>query len=452
MGLERAEIVNDRVGEGDQLVWKRLEGENAGWEAKKRNHRRDIEAPNHLDNNVEGEELGKWRIGSKEPDARKEKRWGERKRGKGGTSVEESGRGSSPKRTRSKAVKDCVVSSRIYRPLRFCAVVGRGLCHVRVKYTGGAKTSNDWRGEDLTATAPDDGAVSCSERHGWKIAKYKNFSPQNNRSLTIPSAELEKMDFKKNPGQWSFFYRSIIEDPQTGDLRVSGIFPGATTRMDDEAGRPPTDYYSAQIHGKVIRNDDQNSVFHMVNLYKPDWNREHGQLVGYPIHSDCWLLLDRVIGHDVIKRNLRLFVKAVEVFWSIHRRNWEYAFSRIPRDDQRGERDSWVDLWPDNSFYQHTYCSLSLWSTGKTTQNPGSPYQIPDIDRLIARVTRVQDSRMGGLSQPRRSTLPALPPEIKIMIVDTIYNTRPLSRDRTQDVRNTLEAFGWKLPDSFWQN
>ena len=72
-GLERAEIVKDRVGEGDQWFWKRLEGENAGWEAKKRDHRRYIEAPNHLDNKVEGGKLGKERIGSKEPEARKEK-------------------------------------------------------------------------------------------------------------------------------------------------------------------------------------------------------------------------------------------------------------------------------------------------------------------------------------------------------------------------------------------
>jgi hypothetical protein len=38
-----------------------------------------------------------------------------------------------------------------------------------------------------------------------------------------------------------------------------------------------------------------------------------------------------------------------------------------------------------------------------------------------------------------------------MMMVDTIYQSLPPCHERIQDTRNVLEAFQWKLPDSYWQ-
>ncbi|GAB1191758.1 hypothetical protein APSETT444_000940 [Aspergillus pseudonomiae] len=77
----------------------------------------------------------------------------------------------------------------------------------------------------------------------------------------------------------------------------------------------------------------------------------------------------------------------------------------------------------------------------------GSPLRIPGIQKLIAEATReCTEVHLRG-----HSAIVDLPLDIAILIVDLIYGSRPRSMERLIDTRNLLEAFQWKLPETYWK-
>lgn len=55
--------------------------------------------------------------------------------------------------------------------------------------------------------------------------------------------------------------------------------------------------------------------FHKANMFEEDWNWRNGALIGYSMHPHCWLLVDRFLGHEVVKQDLRAFIRDIKIYW-----------------------------------------------------------------------------------------------------------------------------------------
>ncbi|QMW29431.1 hypothetical protein G4B84_004766 [Aspergillus flavus NRRL3357] len=205
------------------------------------------------------------------------------------------------------------------------------------------------------------------ERDDWKqSARWR-------KCLFTTAAELEHMYFKKNPLLWSYYYRIILVEPQ-GE-RLSGICPRLYNKKN--INRVPVDPHQARIFG-LARKGSGNVDFRVAKVAvntEPDRPKER---IGYPIHAHCWVILDRVIGHEMVQKHLREFTRAVEAYWS-------------------------------------------------------------------------QCTGVGRVELRRDSVIVNPPLDVAILIVDQIYGSRPCSLEMLRDTRNLLEAFQWKLPDTYWR-
>jgi hypothetical protein len=184
-----------------------------------------------------------------------------------------------------------------------------------------------------------------------------------------------------------------------------------------------------------------NIDFHMANLFDADRNRENGELIGYPMHPHCWLLVDRFLGHGVVKQDLRAFIQAIEIYWRADRTLWAPDLIH----------DTYEYPCYDNaapSIKQN--CPRYATGTSYRAHVSSSPLIIHDIQTLIARATQEHEKTLGRAVK-LRSIVADIPVEIIMIIIDTIYQSRPPCHERIEDTRNVLEAFQWKLPDSYWQ-
>ncbi|KAB8224331.1 hypothetical protein BDV33DRAFT_227209 [Aspergillus novoparasiticus] len=228
------------------------------------------------------------------------------------------------------------------------------------------------------------------------------------RSLIVRAAELEQLDLETDPPMWSFFYRAMLDDPKTDHLSISGISPHLM--VDRKRHRVMID------SDKALR---WNIGFRMANLFETDWNREKRLVIGYVMHPHCWLLVDRFLRHGIVKQDLRAFIQAIEIFW-------------------RADRTLWMpDLIHDTSEYP-------------CYDHAAPPFIIRDIQMLIT----VATNELGKSLRQRarlRSIVANVPLEVIMIVIDTIYESRPPCPERIQDTRNVLEAFQLKLPDSYWQ-
>ncbi|GAD96965.1 predicted protein [Paecilomyces variotii No. 5] len=197
----------------------------------------------------------------------------------------------------------------------------------------------------------------------------------------------------------------------------------------------------------------------MANLFEPDWNREAGERIGYPTHVHCWFLLDRFIALDIIKQNLRLFLQVIEEFWKANKKEWGLFVHHIPGEPDPAIADCyekgmhWLKRQSDppkppmyRGALNDEYIGTSHW--------PANPLMIPDIQELIERVTRSHDDVLRLDRQKTRYPGKAadIPLEIAVIIIDIIYQSQPHSRQRIEDTRNILVAFGWTLPSTYWQS
>ncbi|UDD58623.1 hypothetical protein AFCA_006054 [Aspergillus flavus] len=231
------------------------------------------------------------------------------------------------------------------------------------------------------------------------------------------------MYFKKNPLLWSYYYRIILVEPQ-GE-RLSGICPRLYNKKN--INRVPVDPHQARIFG-LARKGSGNVDFRVAKVAvntEPDRPKER---IGYPIHAHCWVILDRVIGHEMVQKHLREFTRAVEAYWS---RNRIYWGSILGHDTCCG------------------ICSLETCHQWPLFHFSGSPLRIPGILGLITKATEC--TGVGRVELRRDSVIVNPPLDVAILIVDQIYGSRPCSLEMLRDTRNLLEAFQWKLPDTYWR-
>lgn len=80
-----------------------------------------------------------------------------------------------------------------------------------------------------------------------------------------------------------------------------------------------------------------------------------------------------------------------------------------------------------------------------------NPVIVPEIQALINRA--IQDhSENDSTRRSQHAAAFDTPPEIAVMVVNTIYDDIYYSQASIDDLRNMLIAFQWKLPDSYWQS
>ncbi|KAL5366049.1 hypothetical protein BJX96DRAFT_182227 [Aspergillus floccosus] len=265
------------------------------------------------------------------------------------------------------------------------------------------------------------------------------------KRLIVPASEVEQLDLETDLPMWSCFYRAILDDPKRGRLWLSGISPHIMVDVKKKHRPAPimTDPNKAVVFpGYLTARPKWTVNFHVANLFETDWNRENGELVGYIMHPHCWLLVDRFLGHDIVKQDLRAFVQAIETYW-------------------RADRTLWM---PDLLHYTHDfpcYKNAAPWIRQNCPPCPempmnrthvsSSPLIIRDIQRLIARATAEHEKSHGDAAK-LRSTVADVPAEIILIIIDTIWQSSPPCHGRIQDVRSVMEAFQWSLRDSYWQN
>ncbi|KAF7114715.1 hypothetical protein CNMCM5793_009666 [Aspergillus hiratsukae] len=293
------------------------------------------------------------------------------------------------------------------------------------------------------------------EREDWKRPVMKH----RNKSVIVPAKELEQTDFVKYPHAWSFFVRAILDDPKTGQMSLSGISHGSSLKPWELP--IPRDPQRAFIRNLALAENHWNADFHMANLFGRDKNREAGERIGYPIHPHCWLLLKRFVGHDLIMSNLHAFVRAIGEFWKANKKHWRIFLDHVSVDgvecvdDEPGSPCThWLKeprTYTSAEDREH-FAMLANWRDElREWHSPGSPLRIPDIQSLITQNIQPQKDNSGQGQCEIQPPVFCLPLDIAVMVVDLIYETQPHCQQRIDDIRNLLEAFRWRLPNTYWQ-
>lgn len=102
-------------------------------------------------------------------------------------------------------------------------------------------------------------------------------------------------------------------------MDVSGITQGFVEFNLAPVPQVPRDPHKARI-GEPYNNPVRSACtrFEGANMFNPEWNPKDVKQVGCAVHAHCWLLVDRVIGMELLDAHLAIFVKAVVRFWVQH--------------------------------------------------------------------------------------------------------------------------------------
>ncbi|KAL4993869.1 hypothetical protein BDV10DRAFT_189560 [Aspergillus recurvatus] len=300
-----------------------------------------------------------------------------------------------------------------------------------------------------------------ASRENWKGFKLT----RRNKDIVVAASEVEET-YLEGPLAWSYLYRVILEDPDTKHLSLAGI---TTSR---EGLFVPTDHKSARIASITREEREWQTPFWPIDLtgasceplglapqtpqqqQRKKKSKRKDSL--YPsacmLHADCWLLVDKVVGHSLVLDNLRPFVQALEDYWKSNRNDW----ARSP-----GHRHDWThptcEGWrmpkfqPDEWFRPKPCLEIRF---DYRMHQPRSPLRIPEIRALVDSVCRQQTpgEDMAIRRRPVSDSLVKVdvPVDIAIMIIDYICHKHPSPKDMIQDTRSILEAFHWRLPDTYW--
>lgn len=277
------------------------------------------------------------------------------------------------------------------------------------------------------------------------------------------------------------FDQIVLCDPKNGSIELSGITQ-LSANVDFETIPVPRDPSKAAIgntNANNIRRGDKrfSKPFVMVDMEYPDRNRGRSKLFGYPIHTRCWLLLDRVIGQREVQSDLRIFVGAIEQFWKRkeHLKIWgkddEYTddvsdrfshpYLAISRKNLRIHQTV-SDPWEiyDEEAYDSFKIILQCFRHNDYVQKAGelvNTYKdlwiIPEIQMLIQQAIQDENKSAHIVSrcgQTGRSFV-LLPFDIVLIIVEVLYDEIRNEKANIQDTKNLLFAFQWRLPDTYWQ-
>lgn len=235
---------------------------------------------------------------------------------------------------------------------------------------------------------------------------------------------------------------TVLYQPKDDSFAISGITLDYLSVDSPTATPVPRDPDLACLTIPMSRSRRDFAHFYTANILGRDINKENGLEVGYPVHVHCWPLVKRVIGDQLVEANLKTFVKAILQFWRENSEWWDllpFLKERCERCEYEGEKCVHI---PD--------------SGRKRAPTGRNPTVIPKIENLIQQAA-AQKASSSGEDRPQthrqkrqkrherrqQSIISQIPLDISIEIVETLDS---------KDAENMLTAFGWQLPDIYWQS
>ncbi|PYH91560.1 hypothetical protein BO71DRAFT_401263 [Aspergillus ellipticus CBS 707.79] len=252
--------------------------------------------------------------------------------------------------------------------------------------------------------------------------------------LTAKSEEVEQMSFPQNKQHQSMcmsLYRAILERTDWDSPRISGIVQRLP--MQGLPYSVLSDPRSARIGFHPSKLTSLDFRFWVADEY-PRSSLKPGECVGYPIHMTCWVLLGRFLGKEVLEANLSCLLKTVKQAQTTQN-------GRHPLHSQT-KKQTQFDVAPWLKCCSGPPSDRCEW---KMSCKQMSPVVIPELRDLIARASR------HGTARAFPKCMANIPVEIRIMIVEMIYKQPGYCQARIRETKNMLRAFGWRLPDSYWQ-
>lgn len=212
----------------------------------------------------------------------------------------------------------------------------------------------------------------------------------------------------------------------------------------------PRDPQNARIgYDRFAPEDSTCTPFWRADVLQPENNQVAPlEQIGYCVHAHCWILVGRIIGLELVKADLKLFLIAVEQFWAKNTELWHrFLLKRVgfePGSDRGPDRD------PDDYTSETESEALSEYECDPEFKDRHklpiweNPAIVPTIQDIIERA--MQSHSESRLQRTPSSLVSHVPLDIAIEIVEC-------SKLATiKDTRNLLAGFGWRLPDSYWKS
>ncbi|KAL3490302.1 hypothetical protein BJX62DRAFT_238282 [Aspergillus germanicus] len=271
--------------------------------------------------------------------------------------------------------------------------------------------------------------LAIPERKDWAEREVQG-------DYMVPASEVEESDFAKSSTQWIHSFRAAVEGPPDSPLSLTGI---GFHDSDVVAVVPASPEQACIVASSCASHGKRQCKMFSVrgNSLIPLDNNYRRLPFGYPVHAHCWMLVDYVIGLDVVEKNLDAFCEAGYEYWSNHRGHTPVYHGTGPACGYN---------WRQPGIRQMEVRPQNIWTTRSHASD--SPLRLPKVQKMIEQVGHRADepSRVGY----RASSIVHLPLEIHIMIVDELYVLPDFSRNDVRGVRRALRALGWKPPDQYW--
>ncbi|KAJ5940485.1 hypothetical protein N7516_000653 [Penicillium verrucosum] len=273
-------------------------------------------------------------------------------------------------------------------------------------------------------------------------ARWKTYDDSAKKHMLVPSAEVERTIFHKQPQIWRALYRGILVEPDQRH-RLTGI-----TVFDGDWGvqKFPRSPHQARIGSRL------DSIFmpkYAANLLEelgaarvtspegPDPYWPPAERPGYLVHAHCWALFGQVVEGGVarIEENLDVFVQAAQHFWQKDRLRETHAYKTrwcIPRD---------IPAESDSSSL--SYCEMEKRALHTARASCQNPLFVLKLEEAIQRNRKRRKVHLHvGLGN--------FPLDLAILVIDTVIPAKYTAIE-VQNARNLLEAFQWTLPDGYWR-
>ncbi|PLB55680.1 hypothetical protein P170DRAFT_344994 [Aspergillus steynii IBT 23096] len=278
---------------------------------------------------------------------------------------------------------------------------------------------------------------------GWE----ERLEQSKGYSFSIKAKELEEMEFPPHSITPMTFCRAILDKPGH-PLQISGITQHQFCLSHVDEDPVPCDASKARVGSTVKSGNQHYAEYFAANVFKPDIYRAKGKRVGYNMHMPCWVLLCRLIGKRLMEENLDCFVEAIKSFWRSKSSEWDIDFDVQDYDDSCYGIMPWSERprgWPEYDYGEGPD-RPEHWQQVKVNENPGIIF---DIQQVIKNAYSAFGRRFATCGDHLAHQIPV---ELAIMIVDLIRKAPGYGLEDIKSTRNMLSAFGWSLPDTYWQS
>ncbi|KAJ5592114.1 hypothetical protein N7537_009018 [Penicillium hordei] len=260
-------------------------------------------------------------------------------------------------------------------------------------------------------------------------SQWKEIWKSNLDHVMVPSHEIEEAYLSDFPRLWACLCRVSTKYRLTGIniARHHAAYPYYTPNdpgMARIGGRKGSDNQTVDERRTNRFDNSDFTQFYAANIGRQP-SQYKGKLLGYLIHAHCWVLFSRIEGRKLKEAELAKLIQVCRNHWRNNKlwRLYDYNVRFIEPRQVLSEFEYGFDIY----------------------QNP---LVVPEVQQAMncANVESLRESRSRHLP----SQFGSIPLEVAVLIAERLC---PI-KHTLEDIKNTgnmLLAFGWKLPDWFWQ-